>query len=238
MVSKELTTNDQGSMLNVIEKLALDPNVNTEKMQQIINMQMQIFDKNAQIEYNKSMVKCQKAMPKVITNKVNKQTKSTYADLAVVIETCKPIYTKNGFSLSFGNKKSEKPDHVCVTCEIMHQDGHTKYHEVEWPIDNKGMQGSINKTLIHGIASTNSYAQRYLTLMIFNIAVNDHDDDGNGGGGGEPTLTESQCCDLHALIIEVGADEKKFCKYMNVTQISDILNSNYQRAIKTVENKR
>jgi len=233
---KELTTTTQDAMLSIIEKVALDPSVNTEKMQQVIDMQMQIFDKNAQIEYNKSMVQCQAKMPKVVTNQVNKQTSSTYADLSKVLVTTKPVYTKYGFSLSFGNKKAEKADHVCVTCEVMHKSGHTKYHEVEWPIDNKGIAGKTNKTPIHGIASTNSYAQRYLTCMIFNIAIGDHDNDGNGSDS--PTLTESQVCDLHSLIIEVGADEEKFCKYMNVSTLSEILNENYHRAVQIVESKR
>lgn len=235
-IKKAMTTTNQDAMLSIIEKVALDPNVNTEKMQQIIDMQMQIFDKNTQIEYNKSMVQCQNKMPKVVTNKVNKQTSSTYADLSTVLLTTKPVYTKYGFSLSFGNKKAEKEDHVCVTCEVMHKSGHTKHYEVEWPVDNKGMQGTVNKTPIHGMASTNSYAQRYLTCMIFNIAIGDHDNDGNGEG--PITLTESQTCDLHALIIEVGSDEKKFCKYMNVSNLSEILNENYPRAVKIVEGKR
>jgi len=119
----------------------------------------------------------------------------------------------------------------------MHKSGHTKYNEVDWPVDNKGMAGKTNKTEIHGIASTNSYAQRYLTCMIFNIAIGDHDNDGNGSTDAV-VLTESQVCDLHALIIEVGADEEKFCTYMNVSSIGEILNENYQRAVKIVESKR
>lgn len=235
-MDKQIATTDQSAMLSIIEKVALDPNVNTEKMQQMINMQMQIFDKNAQIEFNKDMVKCQSKMPKVVRNKKNPQTRSAYASLDNVLEVVKPVYTKHGFSLSFGNKKADKEDHVCVTCEIMHKSGYTKYHEVEWPIDNKGIAGKVNKTGIHGIASTNSYAQRYLTTMIFNIAITDFDNDGNGGG--EPTLTNEQCCDLKAIMIEVGADEGKFCKFMNVSKISEILNINYSRAIKVVEGKR
>lgn len=235
-MNKEISTTPQDAMLSIIEKVALDPNVNTEKMQQMIDMQMQIFDKNAQIEFNKDMVKCQSKMPKVVRNKKNDQTKSTYATLDNVLEVCKPIYTRFGFSLSFGNKKAEKENHVCVTCEIMHKSGYTKYHEVEWPVDNKGMAGKTNKTEIHGIASTNSYAQRYLTTMIFNIAITDFDNDGNGEG--EPKLTNEQCCDLKALMIEVGADESKFCKFMNVSKLPDILNENYKRAIKILEDKR
>jgi len=235
-MSNDIIVSSEDKMMSMIEKIALDPNSNTEKIQQIIDMQAQIFDKNAQIEYNKSMVQCQQKMPKVVSNRVNKQTSSTYSTLSNVLETTKPVYSKYGFSLSFGNKKSEKTDHICITCEVMHKGGHTKYSEVDWPIDNKGIAGKTNKTLIHGMASTNSYAQRYLTCMIFNIAIDDHDNDGNGSES--PKLTESQICDLHALIIEVGADESKFCKYMNVDCLGDILNDNYKRAVQVVESKR
>jgi len=234
----ELTETNNTEIINIIERLALDPNVNTDKMQQIIDMQTQIFDKNAQIEFNKAMVQCQSKMPKVITNKINKQTSSTYASLGRVIETVKPIYTKAGISLSFANKQASKPDYVCVTCEVMHKSGYTQHHEVEWPIDNKGMAGKTNKIEIHGIASTNTYAQRYLTVMIFNIAIDDFDNDGNGQVDDLVKLTDEQAESLHKLLIEVNADEEKFCKWQNVATLKDILNENYHRAIKALEDKR
>lgn len=234
----ELAETNSTEIIHIIEKLALDPNVNTEKMQQIIDMQTQVFDKNAQIEFNKAMVQCQSKMPKVITNKVNDLTKSTYASLGQVIETAKPIYTKAGISLSFANKPASKPDYVCVTCDVMHKSGYTQHHEVEWPIDNKGQKGNVNKIEIHGIASTNTYAQRYLTVMIFNMAIDDFDNDGNGQVEELVKLTDEQAGRLHKLAIEVGANEEKFCKWLNVASLKDILNENYYRAEKALEDKR
>jgi hypothetical protein len=41
------------------------------------------------------------------------------------------------------------------------------------PLDNVGMKGTANKTNVHATGATNSYARRYLTLMIWNLTTED-----------------------------------------------------------------
>lgn len=173
----------QDQMIALIEKVALDPNSDVDKMSKLLDVQERIFDKNAQIAFSKAMVACQKDMPVVTATVVNKQTNSTYVKYEHLMEQIKPIYTKHGFGLSFGEEECSKRDNITVSCDVVHIDGFSKKYEATLPIDSCGIKGVVNKTGIHATASAYTYAKRYLVTMIFNIAVADHDDDAIKAGG-------------------------------------------------------
>ena len=49
-------------MMNLIQQIALNPEIPVDKMQAVINMRMQVFDKQAEIEFNKAMIIAQQEM--------------------------------------------------------------------------------------------------------------------------------------------------------------------------------
>jgi hypothetical protein len=166
-------------MMQLIQQIALNPDIPVEKMQAVINMKMQVFDKNAEIEYNKAMILAQQDMEPVVKTAVNSQTSSMYAKMENIAKQCKPVWTRYGFALQFGTADCPIADHYRVTCEVSHQAGFNKKYQADLPIDDEGIKGSKNKTGCHGFGSTMSYAQRYLTIMIFNITLEGADNDGN-----------------------------------------------------------
>lgn len=190
---------NEDAILGMIERVATDKNSDVSKMEKILDMQERIYNKNCEIEFNKSMVECQKEMPLVVAKSVNMQTGSCYAKYEHLITDIKPTYTKHGFSLSFGELDCDKDYFVKMGCEVMHMNGHSKKYNVTLPIDNAGIEGSVNKTQIHGIASTYSYAKRYLATQVFNIAIADHDDDAVLAGG----LTIQKLLDYNSLLKEL-----------------------------------
>ncbi|MCE6977286.1 hypothetical protein EI534_07710 [Pseudomonas frederiksbergensis] len=127
------------------------------------------------------MVSAQKRIKPVTRNALNKHTASTYARLEDIDRAISPIFTEEGFSLSFGTADSRLPGHLRVTCECMHAGGHTKLYQLDLPIDAAGSGGKTNKTGVQANGSTISYGRRYLTQMIFNVTTTDDDDDGNSG---------------------------------------------------------
>jgi len=173
----------QDQMIALIEKVALDPNSDVDKMSKLLDVQERIFDKNAKIAFSKAMVGCQSDMPLVTATVKNNQTNSTYVKYEHLIDQIKPIYVKHGFGLSFGEEICSKKDNITVSCDVVHLDGFSKKYEATLPIDSCGIKGSVNKTGIHATASAYTYAKRYLVTMIFNIAVADHDDDAIKAGG-------------------------------------------------------
>jgi len=176
-MSNEVAKVAQTDFMSIIERVALDPNVDVEKMSRILDMQEKVFDKNSQIAFNKSMVQCQKNMPTVARDSVNQQTNSSYAKFETILNAVKPTYTNHGFSLSFGTEASNVDGYINIICDVMHEDGYTKRYQVDLPLDNVGIKGTANKTAVHGTGSTYSYGKRYLITMIFNIAIANEDDD-------------------------------------------------------------
>ncbi len=173
------------AMLAMIERVALDPNVDVAKMQAIVNMKIQLEDRQAVAEFNAAMARVQKKIESIAKTKYNKHTKSWYGDLGAIITAIKPVYTADGFALSFGTLPGAPAGHIKVSCEVSHRGGHSKTYEADIALDTSGSQGNSNKTAVQGWGSSASYARRYIQVMIFNLALEGEDNDGNGGEEGE-----------------------------------------------------
>lgn len=184
-MSKQLAKNSNvvgsDAMIQVIERAALNPDVDIDKMERLLDMQERIFSKNAEMEYNRAMSEVQKETPRIKREAENSQTISKYAKLEDINKQLTPIYTAHGFALSFGTDNSDKEGWVRTTCKVSHTAGHSRDFFVDLPIDDQGAKGSVNKTKVHGAGSTMSYSRRYLTVLIFNISLTDEDNDGNTG---------------------------------------------------------
>ena len=236
----QIATKTDDKMLAIIERVALDPNSDVNKLKEMLAMQEHIFDKNAKLEFNNAMTECQREMPSVLKESQNQQTRSKYAKLDLIIKVCAPIWTKHGFALSFGTDKSEIEGHIGITCVVSHSAGHSRDYRWDLPIDDVGIKGSVNKTKIHASGSTVSYGRRYLTCMIFNIAVQD-DDDGTAGNSVE-YINDQQIADIESLIVEVDADRKRFLGHLNshcgASDLAHLRADNYDYAVQMLELKR
>lgn len=179
-------------MMNLIQQIALNPDIPVDKMQAVINMRMQVFDKQAEIEFNKAMIVAQQEMEPVTKTAKNQQTSSMYAKMENIAKQCKPIWTKHGFALQFGTADCPIEGHYRVTCEVSHCAGFNKKYQADLPIDDEGIKGQKNKTGCHGFGSTMSYAQRYLTIMIFNITLEGVDNDGNRANQKQPVSSDNR----------------------------------------------
>lgn len=173
----ELAKVTENSIISLVDKALTSPEIDVEKMKAMLDVQERIYDKNAQIEFNAAMAKCQKEMPAIAKTAENLQTNSKYAKYETIVIDTKPIYTKHGFSISFSEGEAKQDNHIRVEAEVMHSNGHVKQYHSELPKDDSGIKGTVNKTQVHAKASTYSYAKRYLFCMIFNIALANEDDD-------------------------------------------------------------
>jgi len=171
--------NENQAMLDMIQQVALNPNIDVEKLRAVMDMKLEMFNRGAEIEFNAAMARAQNEMEPVVRTAHNKQTNSKYAVLENIIEQLSPIWTRHGFALSFGTADCPTENYYRVECELTHSAGHSKRYHADLPSDITGIQGSVNKTGIHGFGSTMSYGRRYLVCMVFNVAVKTEDDDGN-----------------------------------------------------------
>jgi hypothetical protein len=221
-------------LISMIERAARDPSVDIDKMERLVAMQERSQARVSEQEFNDAMTKAQGDMRRVAVDSINPQTKSKYASYAALDKAMRPIYTQHGFALSFGTEAGAPPEYIRVTCHVSNC-GHTRKYQVDMPADGKGAKGGDVMTKTHAVGSAMSYGQRYLLKMIFNIAIG-QDDDGNAAGG-EPISAE-QAEAIKLLIVEVGADIKRFLKFMGAERVEDINARDYQRAVSALESKR
>ena len=225
------------ALLSVIARAASDPSVDIDKMERLLAMQERVLERNAESAFNESMRGAQGEMRQVATDANNPQTRSRYATYAKLDKVLRPIYTRHGFSLSFDETDSPKPDHIRVLAILAHRGGHSHKYQKDMPADGKGAKGGDVMTKTHAAGAAASYGMRYLLKGIFNVAIGEEDTDGNDPKG-EPCITEAQVADLQALMQEVGADKARFFAYLKIGALEEIYARNYASVVKLLESKR
>lgn len=220
---------------------AVNADVDTEKLKQLMDLHERWEANVRKAAYAKAMSDCEKEMPVVAKDKENKHTHSMYATLEAINQQIKPVYARHGFSLSFNEEPSNKSNEITVVATLRHRDGHSETFTGFFPIDGGGMKGGTNKTDIQAKGSTLKYACRYLTLMIFNIAIEGEDTDGNRTKKAE-TISPELVTNLEEMIAEcatVGAavNMPAFLGWLGVQSLADITTANYANVVTALRKK-
>jgi hypothetical protein len=160
----------QGAGIDTIERLAA--------------LQEKMLARDAEQQFNEAMNSAQGEMQPIRANLENPQTRSKYASYAQLDNAVRPVYSKQGFALSFTTDDSPLQDHIRVVCFVSCS-GHVRTYRIDMPADGKGAKGGDVMTKTHAAGSAVSYGMRYLLKMIFNLAVASKDDDGNAASMGD-----------------------------------------------------
>jgi hypothetical protein len=219
---------------------AVASGIGADELEKLLAMQERWEANRAREAYNAAMSEAQREMPGVIRDKLNSHLKSKYARLETVDAAIKPVYSKHGFSLSFGTLPDALPDHCHISCECRHSGGHVEKFEGNFPLDLKGLAGGANKTPIQAMGSTISYARRYLTLMIFNVAVLDEDNDGNGAGA--ERINEGEIAAINKELERIFPDDRagvvmRMLTLAEVETIPEIPKTKFQLILKKLRAK-
>lgn len=201
-------------LLEVIARAARDPSVDIDKMERLIAMQERVQAREAELEFNRAMNAAQAEMRPIAANASNPQTRSRYATFDKLDRVLRPIYTLHGFSMSFDEQDSPKPEHVRVVCYLSHIGGHTRTYHRDMPADGKGAKGGDVMTKTHAAGAAGSYGARYLLKGIWNVAVGEDDDDGNQA---PPRQAPELVSDADVVLI------MQYCQALGGTTLSDLL---------------
>jgi hypothetical protein len=226
---------EPANILEIVGRAAADPTIDVAKVEKLLELYERIQAKTAEAQFNEAMTKAQSEVGRIAADATNPQTRSQYASYAKLDKVLRPIYTANGFSLSFDEGDSPKPDHVRVLCHVA-RGGYTRTYHKDMPADGKGAKGGDVMTKTHAAGAAMSYGMRYLLKGIFNIAIGEEDRDGN-----EPPsagVSEEQVANILALITETSSDKAKFLKYLKVSKLEEIPAANYPAVVKLLEAKR
>ena len=242
---KELAANQSSGLMNLVERMALSPDIDPDRVERAFEMYKQVRLMDGEQLFNSAMAKAQAEIGPVSVNKLNSHTSSGYANLSAVHGVCKPIWTAHGFSVSTSLYESEKDGWVGVDCEVMHSGGHVKRYKNLYPLDIAGSGGKVNKTTIQAMGSTSSYARRYLELMIFDVSIDD-DNDGNGNKQlaesnlkpAEKSITKQQLARLRAVMKANGVDDIALAKRAQIEKIEDLQQGRLAGCIRSMESSK
>ncbi|WP_160286361.1 ERF family protein [Pseudomonas knackmussii] len=172
---------ESATILQVIQRAAADPACDIEKMERLLALKERMDAKAAEVEFNDALSRVQARMGRIEADATNNQTRSKYATYGKLDKALRPLYTGEGFSLSFGTEDAPE-GMVAMVCYVSHTSGHTRQYRAQVPSDGKGAKGNDVMTKTHAFGSGTSYGMRYLLKMIFNVAIGEEDDDGNAAG--------------------------------------------------------
>ncbi len=153
-----------GSAIDVIERLAA--------------LHREERNYQAEVAFDEALNRCQEKLRQVSADASNPQTNSRYASYAKLDRAVRPVYTAEGFSISFGEANCPTPGKTRFLA-FLSRAGVTKEYFKDMSPSTKGPKGNDVMTPIHADASADSYAKRYHLKNIFNIAIGEDDGDGN-----------------------------------------------------------
>jgi len=235
-------------VLVLIERLALDPSADVEKLARTMAMYERLKAKEAELAYNaaKGRILKKLAAIKIVKNRSvlhemdkGKPQKGSYegfkyAPLEEIDKHLRPLLAEEDMDLSYSDVPQESGE-ILIRGRLKHlPGGHYEDSFMPAPPDTSG-----GKSSVQAVGSTNSFLRRYVVCNIFNIVVVGDDDDGTGG-----TIDEAQTKTILDLI-ERTKSGPKFLKYMKARSVEEagsleaavatITARDYRKAISTLE---
>jgi len=164
------------ALITAIERVALDPSMEINKLERMLDMQVKVMDRQAKMEYNQAMASLQSKLPIVnktgVINDKHGNLRSKYAKFEDIVEAIQPLLDQHGFSITF--KANFDNGLLMITGQVSHAAGHQETAEMILPFDDSGA-----KNKVQAIGSSVSYGKRYTLTMLINIATRGEDDDGH-----------------------------------------------------------
>lgn len=194
-----------------------------------------------------AMTKAQLEISPVNADADNAQTQSKFASHAALDRVLRPIYTANGFSLSFNTGDGAPLNHVRVLCDVAHIEGHEKQFHIDIPADGKGVEGIDVMTKTHAAVSAVSIGIRALLRMVFNIVIaRKEDDDGNAAGAAPwssnvappapGAISHEQAGQIYDDLNSRVVSRVAFLQWAHVARIEDIPAERFESCIAAIGN--
>ena len=235
------------TVLGLIERVALDPRADGEKLERMMAMYERLKAKEAELAYNAAkgrilkklarikIVKNRSALYEIEDQKPQKGTYEAfkYAPLEEIDRHLRPLLAEEDMDLSYSDEPQDGGG-ILIRGRLKHlPGGHYEDSFMPAPLDTTG-----GKSDVQAVGSTNSFLRRYVACNIFNIVVVGDDDDGTGG-----TIDDDQTRTIIDLIKKARVGPK-FLKYMKTPSIQEagsleaavatIAARDYRKAISTL----
>jgi len=179
-------------------------------------------------ELASALCAAQSQMGGAVKDSANPFFKSSYADLTSVIKAIKQPFSDNGLSYTQFPVTDENGMGVCT--RLMHVSGQWLEDQFILPMVKRDPQAA---------SSSLTYARRVSLSSIAGIPT--ADDDAESAmlrGDDKKVVSDDQIIAIKKLLDETGADSDKFCKWLKVRSVDQILAVHYDRAVAALEAKK
>ena len=229
LIEQPSDNSQAAAILSMIERAAVNPAVDIDKMERLFEMHRQAQAGQARAAFDVAMSAMQPHLPIIeergeIKNNAGK-TQSTYALWEDINEALRPILAEFGFSLSFRVKT--EAGKVAVT-GILAGHGHREETTIDLPIDSSG-----SKNGVQSVGSSTSYGQRYTAKLLLNLTSRGSDDDGQSAN--RSAATERAMADINSC---EGLEELRAWKAKAYDGLSKTLQAGDLREVIALYNRR
>lgn len=226
------------SFLQVVAEATLNPACDVGKMNALLDMQERIEDREAKKSWARNFNAMQAELPTIdkdgkidhgdgITARGNAKLKTKFATFPNMMEICRPIMKKHGFSLSSLIEPAADGARINVVSILEHTGGKERTSRFPMSADSTG--GKNNQ---QGWGSSQQYGMRYNMIALLQIVTKAKEDADNDGFKqvDDGPITEAQTKELIKLLDDAGGDKAKFCKAFGVGGIAMINTKDFQEA--------
>lgn len=217
---------------SVLVQMALDKNLDVEKLERVIALQERMEERDAAKQFNQALALFQQECPPIPKSSKAGATRGgglhwDYAKIETILDVIGPKLREHGLSVAWETDESER-GMMKVGCVVRHVGGH-EYRPPPYvtPIaDNKG----VNVMQQHGSAW--SYARRVAMMGALGLVAGGEDNDGAGGEKTE-TITLDQQEDIRQRMDRLNASDRAWQSFLGifgVSSLADVPAHEYQRA--------
>ena len=218
---------ESSAIMSVIERVAMSPDADIEKLERMLDMQERVLDRNAKQAFTADLASMQVKMPRVVEHGTG-HNNAKFAKLEDINDAIRPVLQEFGFAVTFRIKHEGALIHVCTV--LSHKQGHSEETTIVLPADTSG-----SKSAVQAIGSTISYGKRYGVCALLNISTGD-DVDGNTAGGSE-AIDSEQLKQLLDAMKAAKVEQKDFCKSARIGLPHELLASRFEGAMNNLKAK-
>lgn len=162
-------------MVSMIERVAMDPGSDLEKLERMIELKERHDASQAKAMFAEAFARASSEFP-TIPLKGKGHNNKAYATLEDITKLTRPVLSAHGLALTFAIQVEQE---VIVTAKLMHKAGHCEETSIALPRETSG-----SKNAVQAVGSSQTYGQRYTAQAILGLSLgNDIEDDGRSTGG-------------------------------------------------------
>lgn len=203
-------------MVQMIERVAMNPDLPIERMTALMDMRERQLDKEAEQAFNQAFAQAMAKMPDVPRSGENKHLKTKYSTLDDLIRTARPALSEFGLSLNWQTTNEEGGIHVRAI--VRHALGHSISTALSGPRDSGKQMNALQ-----GAGSTETYLKRYTGFGLLGLSSGDEvDNDGQSSGQTLKLISQDQWHELREMLEQTNITEEIVCTAEKIEVLAEL----------------